>query len=183
MWVFGYGSIIWRPGFEWVERRPGYIEGWTRRFWQHSTDHRGVPDAPGRVVTLLPEPSARCWGVAFRVCGREANRIARQLDVREKGGYERHHVDVHTPHHDDRDDARETGPVEDALMYVATRDNPHFAGPAPLSEMAAQILRSEGPSGPNVEYLLELADGLRDIGAEDPHVFELAEHVRGQLRD
>ena len=67
MWVFGYGSLVWRPALPFCERGVGFIEGWVRRFWQGSMDHRGVPEAPGRVVTLAPEPGAECWGVGYRV--------------------------------------------------------------------------------------------------------------------
>lgn len=165
-WIFGYGSLVWRPAFPFEERRAGFIQGWTRRFWQGSTDHRGVPGAPGRVVTLVPEAGASCWGIAYRVAAADRERVLSKLDHREKGGYARHEVDVHA-----------AGARIAALVYVATGDNPNYLGPAPLSEIAAQVLRSRGPSGPNPEYVLRLAEALRGIGADDSHVFELAAEV------
>ncbi|MGM0577279.1 MAG: gamma-glutamylcyclotransferase [Myxococcota bacterium] len=165
MWIFGYGSLIWRPDFEFVERREGYIRGWKRRFWQGSPDHRGVVGAPGRVVTLLPDPEARCWGIAYRIAGAEADRILEALDARERAGYERHEVRVHG-----RDpEAR----IARALVYVATERNPNFLGPSRAEVMAAHIVRSRGRSGTNSEYLLKLAEALRRMGVRDPHVEEL----------
>ena len=64
-WIFGYGSLMWRPDFEYCQCHNAWIDGWGRRFWQGSTDHRGVPGAPGRVATLVREPGAKCWGTAF----------------------------------------------------------------------------------------------------------------------
>ena len=166
-WVFGYGSLVWRPAFGYAAREPGFIEGWTRRFWQGSTDHRGVPEAPGRVVTLVPEASARCWGVAYRIAPDEVETVLAKLDHREQGGYERHPTWVHTERW-----ARE------ALVYVATPQNPNYLGPAPVPEIAAQVRRSHGPSGANTEYVLRLAEALRGIGADDPHVFDLERELR-----
>ena len=94
-WVFGYGSLIWRPSFPFVERRRASIVGFARRLWQGSDDHRGVPGALGRVVTLVPMPGARCVGVAFRIAAPEVESVLAHLDHREKNGYERHHVDLH----------------------------------------------------------------------------------------
>lgn len=171
MWIFGYGSLIWRPDFDFVERTHGYVRGWQRVFWQGSTDHRGVPGAPGRVVTLLQEPGVRCWGTAYRIEGEVRDRVLDELDHREKGGYERHEVDVWG-----NDDRRL---IESALVYVATRDNPHFLGPEEPEAIARQILRSRGPSGPNIDYLMELERSLReDLKVDDQHVFELARLVR-----
>lgn len=169
MWIFGYGSLIWRPGFEYVESRDGYLEGWTRKFYQGSTDHRGVPGAPGRVATLLREPDSIVWGRAFRIGGEAADTILAQLDHREKGGYERHQVDVFC----------ESGDcVRGALVYVATRENPVWQGPAPVEKIARQIYAAHGPSGANAEYLLELAASLREMEAHDPHVFAIERALR-----
>ena len=174
MWIFGYGSLVWRPALPFAERRPGYVHGWRRRFWQGSTDHRGVPEAPGRVVTLLPAPAReRCWGVVYRVeVGRE-DEVLGVLDHREQGGYERHALDVHDG---------EGRTISDVLVYVATSQNPNWLGEAPLEAIAEQVVASVGPSGPNTEYVLRLAEALATMGAEDPHVEELAARVRGLLR-
>lgn len=167
-WIFGYGSLVWRPAFPFEERRPGYVRGFSRRFWQASSDHRGVPEDPGRVVTLVPDPRARCFGMAYRVAPADLPAVLAGLDHREQGGYRRVEIDVH---------AQDGGTLPGALMYLATEDNPCYVGPAPLPELAATVRRCVGPSGSNVEYVLRLAEALRALGVpaeEDEHVFALA---------
>ena len=168
-WIFGYGSLIWRPDFAFEAQMTAHLDGWARGFWQASTDHRGVPGAPGRVATLARAPFAITCGRAFRISAAERTRILVALDVREQGGYERVVAPVRLS----------DGATVDALFYVATPDNPNHLGPAPLDEIAAQIVRSRGPSGPNDEYLLELDLALREMGCADPHVAALAGLVRG----
>ena len=142
MWIFGYGSLVWRPALPFSERRVAYIEGWARRFWQGSPDHRGVPEAPGRVVTLVPNPGGDCWGVAYRVPAKRRVEVLEELDYREKEGYERLFVDIFLQ----RPDERVRG-----LMYVATPTNPNYLGPATMEQLVAQVMRSHGPSGTNLE--------------------------------
>lgn len=158
-WVFGYGSLIYKVDFPWLDRRPARIRGWSRRFWQGSHDHRGTPERPGRVVTLVEEGGASCAGMAYRV---EPGVFA-HLDHREKNGYERHLTGLEF-----RD-----GPIRRGWIYLAAAGNPAWLGDAPEPAIARQILEAKGPSGSNAEYLLRLADALRGLGAEDPHVFAI----------
>ena len=171
--IFGYGSLVWRPAFPYERRRRAGLPGWSRRFWQGSTDHRGVPGAPGRVVTLVPEPGALCWGVAYEIGEADAPAVLDALDVRERGGYERH--DVALEFEDEPAAPPETGR---GLVYVAGEANRNYLGPAPLGEIAAQVRTAAGPSGPNLEYVLRLAGALRKLEAHDEHVFALEELLR-----
>lgn len=165
-WIFGYGSLVWRPAFAFVERAPGAIHGFARRFWQGSPDHRGAPGAPGRVVTIVPEPSATCGGMAYRVDTAVWESVLATLDERESGGFERFDVDIAF-----LDPARSG---VRGLVYAAAEGNPNFLGPAPVETIAAQARRCRGTSGTNLEYVLRLAESLDAIGLPDPHVSDIA---------
>lgn len=170
LWLFGYGSLIFKVDFPYLERRPATIYNWTRRFWQGSHDHRGTPAAPGRVATLIEQPGAVCTGMAYLV----TPEVFAHLDHREKNGYLRFTTDMHF----------DSGETAAGLVYIATQDNAAFLGPASELEIAHHIARSRGPSGPNDEYLLRLAEALEELGADDPHVFGIARHLHhsnGQL--
>ena len=175
IWIFGYGSLVWNPGFSFEQSQAGYIRGWARRFYQGSTDHRGIPGSPGRVATLVAEAQSVCWGVAYQVVGEPLASIFSYLDKREQGGFRRHQVDFYP----------RTGPaaapapsVTTAAVYIARDDNPHYLGPASVPEMARHIFHAKGPSGSNRDYLLRLAESLRGLGITDAHVTELERHVR-----
>ena len=159
VWLFGYGSLIYKADFAWLERRRASIRGWARRFWQGSHDHRGTPEAPGRVVTLVPEPDAVCVGMAYRI----TPDVFAHLDHREKNGYTR----IATAFHFD------SGADVEGVVYIAAVDNIAFLGPADDAGIAWHIASSHGPSGSNRDYLLQLAAALRELGAEDAHVFAL----------
>ena len=158
-WVFGYGSLIYKADFPFRERVPAHIEGWERRFWQGSHDHRGTPDAPGRVVTLIEAAGVRCGGMAYCI----AEDVFEHLDYREKNGYRRFDTPM----------ALADGRSVTATVYIASADNHAFLGPEPLEVIADHIRDSHGPSGANRDYLLELARALRELEIHDHHVFEL----------
>lgn len=180
MWIFGYGSLIWRPDFDYVAKRVVVVHGVLRRFWQGSPDHRGTPQQPGRVVTLvdaeLAEPwlaePAQTWGVAFQIEASHVSRILDQLDDREVAGYDRLELEAYSP------GGESVGMV---MAYRAGPLNPNYLGPAPQDDMVRQILAAKGESGSNKDYLLALSDALSSLGLHDPHVASLSAAVRNSL--
>ncbi|MFK8041333.1 gamma-glutamylcyclotransferase [Congregibacter sp.] len=159
-WIFGYGSLIYKVDFPFIEREVALLKNWSRRFWQGSHDHRGTPHSPGRVVTLIPDRDALCRGVAYLV----DESVFEHLDHREKNGYERHSTPLLL---EDRDQTV-TG-----VFYIATRSNPAFLGEGSDRELAQHIADSHGPSGSNADYLLSLAEALRELDEYDEHVMNL----------
>ena len=186
LWVFGYGSLVWRPGdlVHTHQLAPVCIRGYRRVFHQGSTDHRGVPGAPGRVVTLLADAQAVTWGRALRLPppGHSRDAALAYLEEREKQYDVRLRADVFSfPHSDDT-----TQPVvTQALVFVASPDrtrNVNYLGPAPVEEIAETIATRRGQSGPNCQYLFMLADAMRGLGVHDEELAQLEALVRQRQR-
>lgn len=182
-WLFGYGSLIWKPPPHFDKRLPGWVNGYVRRFWQASEDHRGTPEAPGRVVTLMERSyweklvdhhdtaPERVWGVAYRIVPHKVAQVKRYLDIREVNGYTVHHAPFHPA---------DGAPPIKTLVYIGTPDNEQFVGPQDPQILAQRILRSRGPSGLNKHYLYSLDEALEGLSSEsgDHHVSDLAQRVR-----
>ena len=177
LWIFGYGSLVWRPAFAHRVRRPARVHGFRRRFWQGSTDHRGVPGAPGRVATLVREEAVDCWGMAYQVAPEDVDEVLAKLDHREQGGYERVEAELHFDPCAQGEAARQRA----GILYLATSQNPNYLGPASLEAIACQVLASSGPSGPNLEYVVRLAEALRamrpELTPDSEEALALAERV------
>ncbi|KAM6915016.1 glutathione-specific gamma-glutamylcyclotransferase 1 [Xenentodon cancila] len=169
LWIFGYGSLVWKPDFKYKRSSVGYIQGYKRRFWHGDNFHRGDDESPGRVVTLIEDDDESTWGVAFEVSGSQAEESLKYLNVRETvcGGYITRMVDFFP-------DGENQSPVQ-ALVYIATSDNPLYLGPASPEEIGAQIAVCRGKTGHNLEYLLRLADFMRNScpHVEDHHLFSI----------
>ncbi|XP_054788519.1 gamma-glutamylcyclotransferase 2-3 isoform X2 [Prosopis cineraria] len=179
MWVFGYGSLIWKAGFPFDESVVCFIRGYRRVFHQGSTDHRGTPEYPGRTVTL--EPAEGEWGVAYKIYKKEDQEIAfTYLEAREKQYDKKVYLDVFA------ELTATTPAISGVMVYIASPDkdvNTNYLGPASVEEIARQIIRAEGPSGPNTDYLFQLEKALLQIGCQDKHVMDLANEVRRILSE
>merc|ERR1712150_420728 len=128
---------MWKVDFPFERKVFGYIDGFKRRFWQHSTDHRGAPGKPGRVVTLIPEHDAITWGVAYKISSSVSEEVKKNLDYREKGGYVTKEVLFHP-----RQSTNEDEQVIPLLVYIGSSDNPNYAGPSNELDIAKQIKNS-----------------------------------------
>jgi len=176
IYVFGYGSLTWKPDFESDSQFTGYIKGYIRTFWQGSNWHRGTPDHPGRVCTLTERDNGVCWGLVYEVRG--AEKIARCLDhlqLREQtvGCYDVNVVPVY------RQPGVDLPPVQ-AIIYHALPGNDLWLGEASVEEQALDIATCHGHAGHDIEYLFRLCDWMREAlpGVDDPELFGLERQVR-----
>jgi cation transport protein ChaC len=170
LWVFGYGSLIWEPGFDFVEKHLATLEGYRRAFCMASIRYRGTPEAPGLVLALDRESAATCRGVAYRVAAPIAAATLDYLRARELVSYA-------------YDEARlsvrlDGGSEVEATTFVSNRAHPQYRGGLSLEDQAEVIARAIGPRGPNSDYLLNTVASLEALGLHDPELHHLAELVR-----
>jgi len=173
MWVFGYGSLLWKPGFEVAESALAVLPDYHRSFCMRSVHHRGTDVAPGLVLALDAYAGAQCHGQALRVAtGREDETLA----------YLRERELVSSAYFETRlaVDLRDGRQVE-AVTFVIDPDHVQYCGSLPLEEQARIIARATGGMGPNAEYLFNTAAHLRDLGIDDVDLDWLDGRVRGML--
>lgn len=166
VWIFGYGSLIWRPGFPYQKNQLATLDGYRRSFCQASHDHRGTPEQPGRVVTLETCSGGFCQGVAFRVV-EDIEPILNALDIREQDGYQRCEIALRL---------EEEGEVM-AITWIADEKNASWRGGESEQQIASLIARCEGPSGTNRDYLFELHQALQALNIVDEYVSDLVRRV------
>jgi cation transport protein ChaC len=166
LYVFGYGSLIWRPGFAHVAAHPALLRGFHRRFCIWSRHYRGSPEAPGLVLGL--DRGGACRGVAFSVPGREAAAVLGYLDARENIGdevvYARRRLPVRL---------LDSGRMVQAVAYVVDRAAGQYCRPA-AEEAARAIARGIGQAGANRDYLLNTLAHLRAMGVRDAGLDRIA---------
>lgn len=171
LWVFGYGSLIWRPGFAFVERVPARVIGLHRRLCVYSFVHRGTPERPGLVFGL--DRGGACRGVALRVAAKHRAATLAYLRAREQvtAVYLESVRTVWLAGNPER-------PVQ-AVCYVVDRSHPQYAGRLTLQEQLHYVRQGHGRSGPNRDYVLEAVGALEALGVRDRELHLLAEWLKG----
>ncbi|MEO0391246.1 MAG: gamma-glutamylcyclotransferase [Pseudomonadota bacterium] len=159
MWVFGYGSLLWNPGFAPAETQVARLDGYARSFCMRSIHHRGTEADPGLVLALDVAAGAACSGLALRVAPGEEGGVLSYLREREliSSAYYEDEVPLSLA------DGRQV----QALAYIINRDHAQYCGGLPLEEQAQIIAAAVGGRGPNTEYLYNTEAHLREIGLED----------------
>jgi cation transport protein ChaC len=166
LWVFGYGSLMWRPGFEFIEQVPARLIGEHRALCVYSFDHRGTPEKPGLVLGL--DRGGACRGIAFRVAAARCGEVVDYLRGREQTTHVYREVmrSVWL-----ENDARERVA---ALAYVVDRGHVQYAGRLSLQEQQRYVRQGHGRSGNNRDYVLETVRSIEAQGFRDPQLHQLA---------
>jgi cation transport protein ChaC len=167
-WVFGYGSLIWRPGFPYIERRVARLAGAHRALCVYSWVHRGTPDRPGLVLGL--DRGGTCRGIAFRVAPAEWDSVVAYLRGREQvtGVYIERMRDVRFA----------DGAAAMALTYVVDRGHDQYAGKLDEETQFRIVAGAHGQSGDNRAYVVNTAAHLAELGMADRLLERLAERLK-----
>ena len=169
LWVFGYGSLMWKPGFEYEEMRPVLLEGWHRELCIYSNHWRGTAEMPGLVLGL--DAGGLCRGVAFRVAGKNVDHVRAYLHGREMRGAVYREL-MRKIVFSDRSAAA-------ALTYVADPDHPQYAGNLTREERLKIVSTCCGEGGPNRDYVINTVLHLRQLGVHDAELEWLHERLGG----
>lgn len=160
MWVFGYGSLLWNPGFDVAESVIATLPGYARSFCMRSIHHRGTVEDPGLVLALDEDTGSACEGIALRVATGQEDATLAYLREREliSSAYLERKLDIHLS------DGRDVT----AVVYVIDESHDQYCGGLPLEDQAQIIARAVGGRGPNSEYLFNTAEHLAQVGLHDP---------------
>lgn len=170
LWVFGYGSLIWRPGFDFVERVSAKLIGAHRALCVFSHDHRGTPEKPGLVLGL--DQGGACRGVAYRVEAAKRDATIDYLRAREQTTMVYHETN-RSVWLDGQKDRRVS-----ALCYVVDRGHKQYAGRLSIDQQLHLVRQGHGRSGANRDYVIETVRALEELGCRDRDLHLLAEKLK-----
>lgn len=171
LWVFGYGSLMWRPGFPFTESRHAHLHGYHRSLCVFSHVHRGTPENPGLVLGL--DRGGRCHGVAFRVHPEEVTATVDYLREREQvtSVYLERHLPVRL----------NDGRAVRALGYVVDKNHRQYAGRLSFDEVLRLVRHGRGISGANPDYVRSTHEHLLGMGVVDPLLERISRALAQEL--
>lgn len=169
LWVFGYGSLMWNPGFDPAEQRIARAVGWRRAFCMRSIHHRGTPERPGLVLALDAAPGGLCHGLALLIPEPQRPTVLAALRARELVSSAYHEICLTLE--------TDQGPIA-ALGYAVDRAHAQYCGRLSPEAQARIIARAVGGRGPNVDYLTSTAAHLHALGLPDPDLDWLVARVQ-----
>ncbi len=156
IWVFGYGSLVWKPGFEFAHQEIGRLQNYKRSFCIWSIHYRGTPEHMGLVLALDKVQGSNCDGLLFKIKAKNVEKVLGYL------------VDVRL----------NSGETVKAYTYLANRNHEQYAGFLTIDEQALIIKSAKGTIGSNTEYLYNVTKCLRDLRIKDPELEELSNKTR-----
>ncbi|PLW78051.1 gamma-glutamylcyclotransferase [Cohaesibacter celericrescens] len=178
LWVFGYGSLMWRPGFEYEECFVGELQGYHRALCVYSYVHRGTEETPGLVLGL--DDGGSSMGMVFRVAAENRDAVLQYLREREQVTMV--YLERSGPVTISDEQGNRDGQIVEAVTYVADHQHIQYAGKLPMDEQVRIVSAGHGKAGPNIDYVLNTVDHLRDIEIEDTELFKLAGRLRAPTR-
>jgi cation transport protein ChaC len=171
LWVFGYGSLMWRPGFDYLERRHARLLGAHRALCVYSFVHRGTPEKPGLVFGL--DHGGACRGIAYRVAANRRDDTIAYLREREQTTMVYREA-WRTVQIDDDPKRRIS-----ALCYLVDRGHRQYAGRLSLAEQLHLVRQGHGRSGPNRDYVVDAVKAIEALGYRETELHRLAEQLKG----
>lgn len=172
LWVFGYGSLMWNPGFDFVERVSARLVGLHRALCVYSFVHRGTPERPGLVLGL--DRGGMCRGIAFRVPAPLREKTVAYLRAREQVTT----VYLETMRRVELEE--EARRQVRALCFIVDRSHVQYAGRLTLAECVHHVRQGHGRSGANRDYVLETVQALEALGYRESALHLIAERLKGQ---
>jgi glutathione-specific gamma-glutamylcyclotransferase len=168
IWVFGYASLMWKPGFDYVEKRRAHLHGYHRSLCIASYEHRGTRQRPGLVMGL--DRGGSCVGIAFRIAAGNVDPVMAYLRKRE--------LVTHVYLERTGKVSLDNGATAAAVTYVADRHHEQYAGRLSVEDAAGRVHGAVGGMGPNEDYVINTAEHIRTLGIRDHWL----EHVVAEIR-
>ena len=167
MWIYGYGSLMWNPNFEYEEKIITTLHGYERSFCIKTHSHRGNAEQHGLVLGLIENSQSKCIGVAFKIKKSNIQSVIEYLDKREldEGNYKKIIVDINHK-------------IKNALIYVADINSSLFSAlECPIQQ--AEIIESvKGDSGYNIDYYNSIIEMLKNAGIKYEPIFKIKEYLK-----